>query len=55
MPNGATVQNYKNKSENNDISTIDMPQGMPGVSTNPKDQTEDPFGKFDCKDLAQNA
>ena len=38
------------------LSTIDTPPGMPcaGVSTNPEDQTDDPFGKFERKDLAQN-
>ena len=40
-------KNIKNKYWNNDISTIDMPPGMPGVSKNLKDQTEDPLGEFE--------
>ena len=39
---------YKNI-KNNDISTIDMPPGMPGVSKNLKDQTEDRFDKIQPK------
>ena len=27
--------------------------GMPGVSKNWEDQTEDPFGELECSDLAQ--
>ena len=40
-------KNIKNKSENNDISTIDTPPGVPGVSKNPEDQSKDLFGKLE--------
>ena len=40
-------KNIKNKSWNNDISTIDAPPGVPGVSKNPEDQTEDHFGELE--------
>ena len=33
-------KNIKNKYWNNDLFTIDMPPGVPGVSKNPVDQTE---------------
>jgi hypothetical protein len=41
-------KNIKNKSLNNDISTIDMPPGVMGVSKNPEDQTEDHFSELEC-------
>jgi hypothetical protein len=40
-------KNIKNKSQNNDISNIDTPPGEPGVSKNPKDQSEDHYGKLE--------
>ena len=40
-------KNIKNKSWNNDISTVDKPSGVPGVSKNPEDQTEDHFGELE--------
>ena len=41
-------KNIKNKSWNNDISTIDTPPGVPGVSKNLEDQTKGHFGKLEC-------
>ena len=40
-------KNIKNKSLNNDISTIDMPPGVPGMSKNLEDQTEDHFSELE--------
>ena len=40
-------KNVKNKSYKNDISTIDTSSGVPGVSKNLEDQTEDHFGKLE--------
>ncbi len=40
-------KNIKNKSWNNNISTIDTPPGVPGVSKNLEDQTEDHFGELE--------
>ena len=37
----------KNKSWNNDISTIDTLPGVPGVSKNPEDQTDDLFNELE--------
>ena len=41
-------KNIKNKSWNNDISTIDTLPGVLGVSKNPEDQTEVHFGELEC-------
>ena len=43
-------KNSKNKSWNNDISSIKTP---PGVSKNPKDQSEDHFGELERLDSVQ--
>ena len=40
-------KNIKNKSKNNDVSTIDMPPGVPVVSKNLEDQTENHFGELE--------
>ena len=45
---GAAVQKNQNKYEINDISTIDMPPAVPGLSKNLEDQTEDHFGELEC-------
>ena len=37
---------YKNI-QNNDISNIDTPSGVPGVSKNLEDQTDDHFGELE--------
>ena len=41
------VQKYQKQIINNDISTIDMPPWVPGVSKNLEDQTEDHFGELE--------
>ena len=41
-------KNNKNKSSNNDISTIETLPGMSGMSKNPEDQTKDYFGRLGC-------
>ena len=43
-------KNIKNNYQNNDISTIHMSPGVPGLSKNSKDQNKDHFGEFDCLD-----
>ena len=40
-------QTSKTNLKNNDISNIDTPPGVPGVSKNPKDQSKDHFGKLE--------
>ena len=40
-------KNIKNKYQNNDISNIDNSPGLPGVSKNLEDLTEDHFGELE--------
>ena len=48
MSDGAVVQKYQKQILKQWYSTIDMPPGVPGVSKNLEDQTEDYFGELEC-------
>jgi hypothetical protein len=40
-------KNIKNKYQNHDISSIDLPSGMPVLSKDPEDQTEQYSNEFE--------